>query len=277
VTGAASLVLLVVLAQAGRAATERYTIQRGDTLSALSRRFGVSVADLVAANGLADPDHIRYGATLQIPTPGSAPAPVATPAPAEPAQYVVLPGDTLFGIALRHGTTVDAIALANSIADPTFVVAGSRLVLPAPGEPVPQGPPELRARPDRLRLAPRFDHWARAYEVPADLMKAMAWYESGWQNDVVSVTGAQGIGQLMPATVEFINQRLLHATLDPAHPDDNINMSTRFMRFMLDSTGGRVDLALAAYYQGLTPTLAGKILDETKKYVAGVLSFQPTF
>jgi soluble lytic murein transglycosylase-like protein len=172
---------------------------------------------------------------------------------------------------------VDAIAAANSIADPSFVVTGSRLVLPEPGVAVPQGPPELRARPDRLQLAPRFDHWARVYGVPADLIKAMAWYESGWQNDVESVTGARGIGQPMPATVDFVNQRLLNAQLDPAKPDDNINMSTRFMRFMLDSTGGRVDLALAAYYQGLTPTLAGKILDETKTYVAGVLSFRPTF
>jgi LysM repeat protein len=278
VTGAVSALLVVlVLAQLGRAATERYTIQRGDTLSALSRRFGVSVADLVAANGLADPNHIRYGATLHIPPPGTSPAPPPPPVAPQPVTYVVRAGDTVFGIALRHGTTVDAIATTNSIADPGFVVTGSRLVLPAPGEPVPQGPAELRARPDQLRLAHRFDHWARAYGVPADLMKAMAWYESGWQNDVVSVTGARGIGQLMPATVDFVNQRLLNAQLDPAKPDDNINMSTRFMRFMLDSTGGRVDLALAAYYQGLTPTLAGKILDETKKYVAGVLSFQPTF
>jgi LysM repeat protein len=280
VTGAVSALLLVlVLAQLGRAATDRYTIQRGDTLSALSRRFGVSVADLVAANGLADPNHIRYGATLQIPAPAAATAPApAAPPPAVPTvTYVVRPGDTLFGIALRHGTTVDAIALSNSITNPRLVVTGSSLVLPEPGAPVPQGPPDLRARPDRLRLAPRFDHWARAYGVPADLMKAMAWYESGWQNDVVSVTGARGIGQLMPATVDFVNQRLLNAQLDPATPDDNINMSTRFMRFMLDSTGGRVDLALAAYYQGLTPTLAGKILDETKRYVAGVLSFRPTF
>ena len=278
VTGAVSaLLVLLVLAQVGRAATDRYTIQRGDTLSALSRRFGVSVADLVAANGLADPDHIRYGATLQIPAPGVAAAP-PPPAPAvPPVTYVVRAGDTIFGIALHHGTTVDAIALANSLADPSFVVTGSRLVLPQPGTPVAQGPPDLRGRPDRLRLAPRFEHWAQVYGVPADLMKAMAWYESGWQNDVVSVTGARGIGQLMPATVDFVNQRLLNAQLDPAKPDDNINMSTRFMRFMLDSTGGRVDLALAAYYQGLTPTLAGKILEETKKYVAGVLSFRPTF
>ena len=275
--GVATLLVVGVLALVGQAAARTYAVQQGDTLSAISRRFGVSVAELVAANGLADPNHIRYGATLAIPAPGAAPpAPAAAPA-AAPATHVVQPGEHLGGIASLHGTTVEAIAAANGLKDPNLVVAGSRLVLPPPPALVGKGPKDLLARPDRLRLAPRFDHWARAYGVPADLMKAMGWYESGWQNEVVSVTGARGIGQLMPATVTFVNAQLLHTKLDPTRPDDNIRMSTRFMRTLLDSTGGRVDLALAAYYQGLKPTLEGKILEETKRYVAGVLSFRASF
>ena len=270
--GVAMLLVVGVLALAGQAAAQRYSVQQGDTLSAIARRFGVSVADLVAANGLADPNHIRFGATLAgdalaIPARGGAPIAAA------PATYVVKPGEHLGSIASSHGTTVEAIVAANRLANPNFVVAGSRLVLPAPPAPAPQGPKDLQARPDRLRLAPRFDYWARAYGVPADLMKAMGWYESGWQNDVVSVTGALGIGQLMPATVVFVNAQL-HTKLDPRRPDDNIRMSTRFMRSLLDATTGRTDLALAAYYQGLKPTLAGKILDETKRYVAGALSLR---
>ena len=274
--GLAALLVVGVLALAGQAATQTYAVQRGDTLSAIARRFGVSVADLVAANGLADPNHIRYGAGLAIPAAGAAANASAAAPQAAPATHVVQPGEHLSGIASSHGTTVEAIAAANGLTDPNYVVAGSRLVLPAPWAPVGQGPKDLQARPDRLRLAPRFDHWARVYGVPADLMKAMGWYESGWQNDVVSVTGARGIGQLMPATVVFVNAQL-HTKLDPRRPDDNIRMSTRFMRSLLDATGGRVDLALAGYYQGLTPTLAGRILEETKRYVAGVLSFRASF
>ena len=270
--GLAVLLIVGILALAGQAAARSYTVQRGDSLSTVARRFGVSVADLVTANGLADPNHIRYGATLTIPAQGA-----AAPAPAAPTTYVVRPGEHLGSIASSHGTTVAAIAAANGLANPNLVVAGSRLVLPPPPAPVHQGPKELQARPDRLRLAPRFDHWARTYGVPADLMKAMGWYESGWQNEVVSVTGARGIGQLMPATVDFVNQQLLHTKLDPKRPDDNIRMSSRFMRSLLDSTGGRADLALSAYYQGLKPTLEGKILEETKRYVAGVLSFRASF
>jgi LysM repeat protein len=269
--GVAMLLFVGILALVGRAAASSYSVQPGDTLSSVARRFGVSVAELVAANGLADPNHIRSGDALAIPARGGAPAAAA------PATYVVKPGEHLGSIASSHGTTVEAIVAANRLANPNFVVAGSRLVLPAPPAPAPQGPKDLQARPDRLRLAPRFDYWARAYGVPADLMKAMGWYESGWQNDVVSVTGARGIGQLMPATIDFVNQQLLHTRLDPKRPDDNIRMSTRFMRLLLDGTGGRADRALSAYYQGLKPTLEGKILDETKRYVAGVLSFRASF
>jgi LysM repeat protein len=261
------MLALVALAAVGQAAAGRYSVRQGDTLSAISRRFGVSISDLVAANRLADPNHIRYGATLTIPEPAAA---------VPPATHVVQPGEHLQAIARRYRTTVGAIAVTNRLHDPNLVFAGTRLVVPL-GAPVPQGPTELRARADRLQLAPRFDHWAATYGVPADLMKAMAWYESGWQNHVVSSTGARGIGQLMPATVTFINTQLLHTRLDPAQPDDNIRMSTRFMRFLLDRTDERVDLALSAYYQGLTSTLQGRILAETRQYVAGVLAFRAQF
>jgi LysM repeat protein len=63
-----------------------YTIQPGDTLSAIAERFNTTVDELVAANGLTDPDALQTGQTLLIPsllrTPvvGS-PAPSGTPTP----------------------------------------------------------------------------------------------------------------------------------------------------------------------------------------------------
>lgn len=51
-----------------------YVVQEGDTLSGIAQRFHVELADLVAANGLVDPDAIEAGQTLAIP----APAPAAT-------------------------------------------------------------------------------------------------------------------------------------------------------------------------------------------------------
>ena len=64
------------------------------------------------------------------PTPSEA---TATPAPsAQPgATYQVQPGDTVFSIARRFGTTVEAIVAANSLADPGEIEVGQVLVIPA--------------------------------------------------------------------------------------------------------------------------------------------------
>ena len=45
----------------------------------------------------------------------------------------------------------------------------------------------------------------------------------------------------------------------------------------LDQTGGVPGMAVAAYYQGLMPTRAGKLYDETKRYVAGVSASRGQF
>jgi membrane-bound lytic murein transglycosylase D len=54
-------------------------VRRGDTLSHIARRTGVSVRDLMRANGIRDPGMLRAGAVLRIPGPGSAPAPGPPP------------------------------------------------------------------------------------------------------------------------------------------------------------------------------------------------------
>ena len=56
---------------------ESYTIQQGDTLSAIAASFGVTVADIVAANGLANADAIQAGQKLAIPSNGTAPSTTA--------------------------------------------------------------------------------------------------------------------------------------------------------------------------------------------------------
>jgi LysM repeat protein len=61
-----------------------YIVQKGDTLSRIAQQFGVTVAQLVAANNIQDPDHIEEGQRLAIPLPTaatSAPNPGTTAAP----------------------------------------------------------------------------------------------------------------------------------------------------------------------------------------------------
>ena len=73
---------------------EYYTIQQGDTLSAIAASFGVTVADIVAANGLPNADAIQAGQKLAIPGNGTAPSTtevVTTTVPATGASTTMAP------------------------------------------------------------------------------------------------------------------------------------------------------------------------------------------
>lgn len=206
--------------------------------------------------------------------------------------HVVSRGETLSEVAGRLGVSVSDLARANRVTNPDRIRAGRRLVVPGgagssrsgrvaggSGGNVSgrSGPEELRRQPARRALSSRFDAAARKHGVPADLLKAVAWQESGWQNDKVSSTKALGIGQLMPDTVTFVNERLLGARLDPRRPEQNIEMSARFLRYLLDSTGGDVALAVGSYYQGLTSVRRDGTLRVTDKYVSNVLALRSRF
>jgi LysM repeat protein len=107
-----------------------YTIQAGDTLSAIALAYGTTVAALISANNLTNGDVIVPGQVLNL-----SGADVSTDlAPAVTASiqtdYTVQPGDTLSAIADRLGTTIDALATANNLASPYLITAGQSLAVP---------------------------------------------------------------------------------------------------------------------------------------------------
>jgi LysM repeat protein len=101
-----------------------HVVQRGDTLSAIALRHGVTVWALVQANGLSNANLIYAGQRLAI--PGTS-AIVPSPSPAAANTYVVRPGDNLSRIARRFGTTATALARLNGIANPSLIYAGQVL------------------------------------------------------------------------------------------------------------------------------------------------------
>ncbi|HIC92991.1 MAG TPA: LysM domain-containing protein, partial [Anaerolineae bacterium] len=59
---------------------------------------------------------------------------------ASPSVHVVRRGETLYSIARRYGTTVEALMRANGLSDPTRIYAGQRLIVPVPGAAQPAAP-----------------------------------------------------------------------------------------------------------------------------------------
>ncbi|MCL4396393.1 MAG: LysM peptidoglycan-binding domain-containing protein [Chloroflexi bacterium] len=104
-----------------------YQVQSGDTLAGISRRYGVPVDRLISANHLYNPSYLHPRMRMYVPKTTYYPSQTY----ATGQTYVVQAGDTLSRIALRFGTTVYALQVANGIANPNLIFAGMRLVLPA--------------------------------------------------------------------------------------------------------------------------------------------------
>ena len=123
-----------------------YTVERGDSLWSISKKYGLTVAELAKANSISAGTAIRPGRKLIIPgKPGAAkeavaPAAMSLPAektamPARPTngesvKHTVLVGESLGVIARKYQVSVGELAAANNITDPSRVRAGQQLVIP---------------------------------------------------------------------------------------------------------------------------------------------------
>lgn len=105
-------------------ATSVHRVRPGETLSGIADRYRTSVASLMRLNGLSNPNRLWPGQNLKVSGAGAS-SPLA---PGESVTYTVRSGDSLWGIAKRHGTTVDAIRADNGLRSNTLH-PGQRLTL----------------------------------------------------------------------------------------------------------------------------------------------------
>ncbi len=225
-----------------------HEIQPGETLFSISRRYGLTTDDLIAANGLTNPDRIVAGQVLTIP---STPSAAAT---SEPDDSDV--SEAQQGAAGGEATTPNPVPAA----------------APAtPGAATDADGPDSSATP----LKAAFTRWSASYGVPQDLLEAIAWKESNWQPSAVGPNGHLGIGQLSPDTVTFVQERLLGLELDPLSMSDGIQLAARYLRYLIDRTHSERE-ALAAWNQGLRSVLDNGISDAAGAYADDVLEIRRT-
>ncbi|MGE0228815.1 MAG: LysM peptidoglycan-binding domain-containing protein [Dehalococcoidia bacterium] len=157
-----------------------YVVRPGDTLGAIAARFGTTIAALVAANGIANPDIVPVGMELRIPgatdTPMTEPSP--PPPPAAPAgdggsteqTYTVQPGDILSRIAARFGVSTQAIIAANGIANPDLIQVGQVLRIPPSSQPRGLRPPREAVREHLVLQGDSLYAVASRYGVTAEAL-----------------------------------------------------------------------------------------------------------
>ena len=143
------------------------TVSRGETVEIIARKYGVPASAILRDQRHPRRAAIRPGQRLVIPRyvsasaahGAAAPAPQAAPARSAENVHIVEPGESLIGIARKHGVSLTALARANKIQPYAKINIGDRLTVPG-GRRLPRA---MRRRHRRWRSRAR----SRSRKSPA--------------------------------------------------------------------------------------------------------------
>jgi lysozyme len=118
-----------------------YTVKSGDSLNSIAKSFDVSKDDIIALNGITNPNNILVGQKLKIPVQRATTTTAAATTKAGPTTtkpvidsgivYTVKSGDTLSKIAKTLGVTQAQLISLNGLADANDIKVGQKLKVPA--------------------------------------------------------------------------------------------------------------------------------------------------
>jgi len=151
--------------------------------------------------------------------------------------------------------------------------AGAKAVVKTKDAPATGGPRVAPSDKDPARYT-RYDTYikdaATLYQIPVELVRAVIKVESDYDPKAVSVSGARGLMQLMPATADQMQVKDMH------DPRDNIFGGVRLLRILANTFNGDLELTVAAYNAGEDAVVRhGGIppYQQTKDYVVKVLKY----
>lgn len=105
-----------------------YTVQRGDTLWAIARKYGTTIQEIAQVNGIQNVNLIFPGQVLRIHTNSNVPGSESNSTGGK-TYYTIQRGDTLWRISRRYGTTVQNLVSWNNIQNPNLIFPGQRLII----------------------------------------------------------------------------------------------------------------------------------------------------
>jgi Transglycosylase SLT domain/LysM domain len=204
--------------------------------------------------------------------------------------YTVHRGDTLSAIGGRYHANYWTLAQVNGIRNVNLIFVNQRLCIPyrlSAGNPVRAGSSGLLSNGTVLWYANSALQWstrsqvvsllhraAAIYGLPANLLLAIAWQESGWTQHVIAWDGGIGVMQLMPYTAMGLN-RQTGIRRDPYHLWDNILLGTIYLRSLWNGFRGRLVDIISGYNEGGWAVIHRGIFNW--RYVNNVLSLMRVF
>ncbi len=129
----------------------RYTVKTGDLLWKIARDYKVEIRDIISLNKMEAPYYIYIGQILLIPTEDRD----NKPAGGAYFYYTVQPGDILWNIAQKYGTTVQKLVELNDIKDAYDLYVGKKLMVPLKeSKPVEEKPAENNKQEENKNYLP---------------------------------------------------------------------------------------------------------------------------
>lgn len=153
--------------------SEEYTVQKGDSLWAIAKKFSVSINDLYEANGLNKNSVLSIGQLIKIPVEGGSAA-VTTVKPddyqptsfdVETKTHKVAAGDSLSKLSRKYRTSIRAIKAANNKSS-DIIRIGETLVIPVGEKDVAGSSSQPTSRALLTSIGSDGTHKVRAGEIP---------------------------------------------------------------------------------------------------------------
>jgi LysM repeat protein len=225
--------------------TSAHVVRRGETVTAIARRYGVSVASVLAVNHLHSRTAIYPGRRLLVPV-GSA-----------------------------HSTGSGSTNRGHARTDPPSSFLGRTYP-----DAVVRAAAVNRAALARTRVPSRADirdlirRTAHRYAVDPALALAVGSIESGFNQQAVSPANAIGVMQVLPSSGAWAGE-LIDRHLDLLDPEDNVTAGIVLLATLTRHADEQT--ALAGYYQGLSSVRRHGMFADTRRYVATVRTLKMRF
>jgi LysM repeat protein len=224
--------------------TSAHVVRRGETVTAIARRYGVSVASVLAVNHLRSRTTIYPGRRLLI-----------------PAQWAESAGTSPNSIRSRTDPPTGLLgrtypeAVSRAAAVNRAALAGTRV-------------------PSRAAIRDLIRQTAHRYSVDPALALAVASMESGFNQRAVSPANAIGVMQVLPSSGAWAGE-LIDRRLDLFDPTDNVTAGIVLLATLTRQASEQT--ALAGYYQGLSSVRKHGMFADTRRYVATVRTLKLRF